>query len=944
MNKKDTDLKNLVVSINKGEVPVVDLVDKDPRLAAVLSKLVKDEVNVNRGHFNINEPQTKNTFDINNIESLSKNIKNRIKDNENIIKLFPDIELCVQILVSSILSPKDMIKSDLIFKNKNNSFVSDLSMVLNNKITSHLTEHYKIKEILPKMLREILFKTGSYVNIVIPESTLDKFINSKEASLESYSVALKEEKNIKLNILGPPSEMIGKNSVSLEGLNKSNNQYRFKPIKGKKLNSKQLNFNRIIGDLVEISDNYSLLTNNKNNTEMVSKKLQDVIKGKSSFNYSIESDGTSGLINKIYKSQGADQSNLEIIDPQISNIRKSIGRPLMLHVSSDSVIPVYYPNDPESHIGYFILTDSAINPLIRDSYGQVQGLDNLNKSGQNSGDGGDVTSMLIDKAKANLQKSNDDQVVENMSSVYANMVENELLERLKNGVYNDTVQISNNLEIYKVMLYRTLINKYTRLIYVPIELTTYFAFKYNKNGTGRSYLDDVSILCGLRAMMLFAKVMNLTKNSIPITKVNMTLDPHDPDPQKTIEVAANEIIRMRQQYFPLGINSPSDLVNWIQRAGYEFAFEGHPGIPETKFEFETKSMDHKLPEDDLEETLRKQTYMAFGLSPETVDNGFSSEFATTVVANNLLLSKRIIQIQGEFTPKLTDMIKKICIYDMDIMGDLKTILSNNESLLKASLTQQEASEFTSNKSEFLSKYLEDFINGLYVELPNPSSESGLSEAFSEYKDTLEKALDSWINEDVLTAEVYGERSESVAEVKEAVRHYFLRKWMAENGFMTELGEITATTNDGKPKLDLFAVTKHHNDGIIKSCMEYIESKMKNKEGDDEDTDDDEGGDDGDTSGDNEGDDNDDFGSDFGDDDGEFNDDEPEESDEEPVDEDKEPEEDDKEEESVEEDKDEDNKDEEKEKEEKEKAKEEEEKQKAKEEEEKQKEKEKKEDS
>jgi hypothetical protein len=169
-----------------------------------------------------------------------------------------------------------------------------------------------------------------------------------------------------------------------------------------------------------------------------------------------------------------------------------------------------------------------------------------------------------------------------------------------------------------------------------VEFVSYFAFDYYENGIGKSLLDNLKIITSIRAILMFARVMAHLKSSINITTVNLTLDEHDPDPQRTVEIAIHEVLRMRQQYFPLGINSPTDLVDWVQRAGVEFSFEGHPGLPNTKFDFDIKNMQHTIPPSDFEEELRKQTYMALGLSPETVDNGFNSEFATTVVANNIL--------------------------------------------------------------------------------------------------------------------------------------------------------------------------------------------------------------------------------------------------------------------------------------------------------------------
>ncbi|NYW24484.1 hypothetical protein C6506_28745, partial [Escherichia coli] len=102
-----------------------------------------------------------------------------------------------------------------------------------------------------------------------------------------------------------------------------------------------------------------------------------------------------------------------------------------------------------------------------------------------------------------------------------------------------------------------------------------------------------------------------------------------------------------------------DLVNWIQRAGLQFSYENNPLIPEVKIDFENANLSHTVPDSDLEEELRKQTIIALGLPPETVDNGFNPEFATTVVNNNILLSKRVLIYQKTLLTHLYRLINII---------------------------------------------------------------------------------------------------------------------------------------------------------------------------------------------------------------------------------------------------------------------------------------------
>jgi len=290
-------------------------------------------------------------------------------------------------------------------------------------------------------------------------------------------------------------------------------------------------------------------------------------------------------------------------------------------------------------------------------------------------------------------------------------------------------------------------------------------------------------------------------------------------------MATHEIVKMRQQYFPLGINSPVDLVDWIQRAGFEFSFEGHPGLPQTKFDFETKNLQHSVPDSDLDEQLRKQTYMALGLSPEIVDNGFNSEFATTVVSNNILLSKRILQLQFIFTEKLSDFCHKLVLNDNIIIKELKDALLENKGLIEKVLTDEEKVDYSNNPDGFVEDLIERYVYNIELDLPKPDETSleNQAAAFDQYVEAIDKAIDSWISSEIITNDLAGDISSNIDSIKAIVKGHFLRKWMAENNYMSDLASIVTTTEDGKPSLDIYDINKSHIEGLIRSSIRFIES-------------------------------------------------------------------------------------------------------------------------
>jgi hypothetical protein len=236
------DFKKVVGLINTGKkYSALNLVRQNPEAAAVISKLVKNQ------DVKIVDLQNKQGFynmDTTQFHTLSDSVSDRIRNSENAMQLFPDMELSAQILISSILSPKDMVNSELIYKTAESILPTELTMQLLDLIKNDLNKHYKLNESLPDILRECLFISGSYVKAILPESSVDDIINGKiNASMESIAEILNEPH---AGILG--NAISSKNTkITMESI-RSNSKTVYNPkVEGK------------LGDLIEVTDNYKYL-------------------------------------------------------------------------------------------------------------------------------------------------------------------------------------------------------------------------------------------------------------------------------------------------------------------------------------------------------------------------------------------------------------------------------------------------------------------------------------------------------------------------------------------------------------------------------------------------------------------------------------------------------------------------------------------------------------
>ena len=841
---KNTILKTIELANTGKQYPVLDVVRSNPELAATISKLISPAQPAqynNKGERTIATP---NTYQFRNI---SWKTARNAADAKTTMQMLPDMELSAQILVSSILSPKDMMTTELIFQAPEDVVPAQISNELLTHIRTHFEQVYKIKPMLGKILRDVLFERGSYIAAVIPENSLDELINRHTAvTLESVSDLVDSKGKIRpLGILGPNQVKEETNdpepAISMEDFKAFDVRAVRPTIDG------QVQMHLTPNSTATTANPYLLVTDNpdvlklpKLKTKLTNQRISSLVGGLNPLQRSVQHNAVLAmeaarhrqgvgtrekrltereLGSVLYKDTSRTHQEIALVKTQEQVTRRPVALPLIMELPPEAVIPVHVPGQEDKHIGYFILLDMNGHPINsnsdKDYYNELSDRMNSNSS---SSFPGQLTSR-IQSMYTGFDCSNREHL-DYSARVYADMVEQDLMARLRNGVYTNGVSLGRNEEVYRIMLARTLAKQQTQLLFMPVELVTYFAFRFNADGIGKSLMEDMKVLNSLRSIMMFSNVMAGVRNSVGQTNVKIKLDERDPDPTKTIDMTISEIIRARQQSFPLGTNSPVDLVNWLQRAGYNFTFEGHPDIPDVGIDFSESNTNYPKPDAELEENLRKRSILATGLNPETVDNGFNGEFATSVVANNILLSRRVMQIQEQFTPLLTDHLRKVAMASPDLIDSMRQTIANGYEKIKLDeeIKKEIVGGQVDEKAAIVEYILLEFLRGIEVELPKPNTVTleNQSTAFESYVKMLDQLLDAWISDSIITTEVAGNVGENVATIRNIVRAYYIRKWQAENGVMPELSEITATDEDGEPSVNFWESHQNHVKSLVKS--------------------------------------------------------------------------------------------------------------------------------
>lgn len=415
-------ITRLIDIINKNKnkkVAVNRIIEANPKVLPVLPKLIRDNSkisNIEKDHVNLNKAI---------LESVYNKIKSIKKNNENIIKLFPDIELAIQILISSILSPKKMTDYELIYKfHKDLQLDPNISNELLNTIKEYINDNYELEDILPDILREALFTSGAYVYVVVPESSVDEVINSD------------------LSINYSAESFTGKIDAIIQQINKPINILKVEDTEYalEKIGVKVDDFVNYIASssFVNITDNVNLVKFPK----VKDKITKQILKSNLRKNVTIAQEAFDKIqYIDIFRPRQATLPNkdIEFIKTKYETRRKSLGKPMVMKLPTEAVIPVFTPGNPKDHVGYFVLLDELGKPIELSL--TENNLDSFYINQNNPA----VQLTPVQKAYNNLIADTSKNIdVNALFNMYKEVIEKRLYNTIKNSLYGTNVEITES--------------------------------------------------------------------------------------------------------------------------------------------------------------------------------------------------------------------------------------------------------------------------------------------------------------------------------------------------------------------------------------------------------------------------------------------------------------------------------------------------------------------
>lgn len=745
-------------------------------------------------------------------------------DIRNIFQVMPDLNLPRDILVSAITSPGDLAKTRLIFSHRLDTADSSLTAPMMRVIEKFFKEEKELESKVANWIDDALIMSGAHPIMIIPESSIDAMINgpTQQVSLESIA---RYDGEVEGGWFKPKGWLglrlsTGRKEdyVSFESARnhlQGTDMVRHHTIKIAK--------DKGGVDLpIRVTDNPAVLRTpaiqNIKRARIISQAYgspsfesrraqRAADKGKKVSN--------SDVYSKFFKSpQGLKRSRLEVVTTSKQNGRGNLGHPLEYHLSTDSVVPISIPGDEGNHVGYIVILDNNGFPVSysrrHNYYDEIR---RLGSSGADSNGGANaIAGELLNIAKETMVgglSGLSDQQIDRLAGLHSQVIEADLVSRLKTGMMGGDFEITYPDHINRLMLARTLKNQLTTLLYVPAELMIYIAYDYNEFGVGKSILEDAKSLAAMRATVSIANVIGATKNAIPGKDINIELDPDLQDPVEAATFMANEAMGLAYHQFPMSVSSAQSIAEQLQMSSFSLNVTGNPRYPEIKTSITPRESSKVEIDTELQKSLRDDLVRLFSVTPEMIDGMNQADFATTVVQNNLMLLKRVMLIQGITNPYITDYIRVFSYNSSNILEELLEIVEKNTKLLPDEYKEEPES------------FVYEFLNSLDIKLPEPEIDvlEQELELFDKFKNALDNILPAFIAEEYFDGYSADIIKDALPTIIAAKRGMILRKWMRKRGIFRDI-DVYSSKDDGSPAIKLADEMANHVDILMEMVGEY----------------------------------------------------------------------------------------------------------------------------
>ena len=703
---------------------------------------------------------------------LARRIASTRLDAEAIETLAPEVKTAKEIVIPSIISPSDMRDGEIAIQSTSKLLTDAQNDNITKLLSEHFNGHLKLSDKIPRWIHEGLYGAGSQPVMVLPVTEIDTIISDPTAIMSQVPLrGATEGLDLEKSVTRIELSSIFGIADSAHTATK-NTQLEVKPA----VESLVSSYIKTTPDLPEETRSYDFGKHWPN----ISKELQgfakqaveqlniadnpDMLK----IDRARKSKKTAELTQKIatiYKTK-----TLITINPET---KPSLGDPIVYELPPESVIPIFTPGTPTDHIGYFIVLDEFGNPVHLSADGPVLDMTDSNRAvtpaGLYKSFGFDGT-QSIKSSQMRMEQS------ELMMGVYQTIVEAHLKSRLKNSGLGN-IYIGAPSSVYRCMFARYLALRKTRLLFVPKDLVTYICFRHNKDGTGRSKIEDIKFLLSLKITILVCRVMAAMNSSINRRKLTVNFTEHMGDPIAFFQQLEKEAIDKSIMNFTY---DPTEITRTLAQRSLTVSAKNIPGAENYDITTEPNESRDIRPDETLIENIDHMIGLSLDVPPSALNMLNENEYSRTVATNNLFFSRRISAYQKCFCAHIASHAQTYTHMSETLKTAIRKVIS-----AKSDDGAAEARDAgtVDDKPSKVDAILTDVIKNIIAVLPAPNIAPSKTE-FEEL-DTIINSINTTL-EAVFDNDLGSVDDNPIATIRALVKESVIRDYMTKIGVMRDV--------------------------------------------------------------------------------------------------------------------------------------------------------------
>ena len=719
------------------------------------------------------------------LTTLSKIISENITAASDLRLITPYISKAEIIWKSLILYPNGF--QNRIFsydtedtKIKNAALYSELI----KKVEEYYTSVYKIEEIAPDVISDVMFVTGSYMQLNISRAAITHLINGAQTVVKNGvegSESIKHGSGGLFRHDGDLNRYVvankglvrknkpGKNVDGLEGLFRASSNAEENFEFGLFENS---DFNKLAG--ITVTDNLGVLGIHEVSKGIVSDIKQKVDGTEALLNLiETEVDGDKG--SKSGKSKGKPPEDSEVKTnvinlAQVEAIQNSLmprrnishvpfqrireeeyyegvadGDSLSIHVPSNAVALIRSQNRIQ---GAYLLIDSNgcfVTNIAEQNYYQKEREHGLATSTTASSK--DPTNGLIGSLRQIQEGNSSDVDLSEFTKHSKTLIVREMIAAVVSG-QGENVTMELTPDFLEIMLSRMFKQQQTRCLYVPASTFTYFAIQYDsKTGAGQSLTEQAkAFISRLAALDIADSIANL-EAAQPHNLMDITPEREDGDPIGTAVQARatwfsiNPTVHDIVGQSVLSIPEITDRLK-AQSLTMRMNSSENPLVPAPQIELnQQEKVGFKSVDADSRNSILNNIANTFALQRSWLDVAEdSNNFAVEVLAEQEMLRNRTVMYSNLFARHFSDMVRKHIRVNQSLLKDLIKIIKETD---KKKLKPDHGEALTGDDKDIIGTILRDFIKSVKVILPSPASIESTNK-LKDKIDSVNSLVQSWV--------------------------------------------------------------------------------------------------------------------------------------------------------------------------------------------------------